>query len=320
MQTALAYLLERAGSWVSGEEIAQALGISRSAVHKQVMSLRDRGIRIDAAPRKGYLLIDDDILEPEAISLNTSRLGRSIVFFQELRSTNEMAMTMAASAVEGTVVIAYVQTAGRGRLARSWASPSGGIWLSIILKPDMHPAFAPRLTMAASVAVAESLNSIYGIEAKIKWPNDILVGEKKICGILTEMQAETDRIDFAVVGIGINANVDPSAFPENWNATSISKEVGRRIRRSEFVGKILLEFEQAYGMIGRDIESVYRRWCDLSSTLGRRVRVTSGADTTGQVVGLDRDGSLMLKTDGGDIIRILAGDCIHLRINDIESL
>jgi BirA family biotin operon repressor/biotin-[acetyl-CoA-carboxylase] ligase len=193
-------------------------------------------------------------------------------------------------------------------------SPSGGIWMSLVLKPEIPLAQAYRINMAVSVAIARAMLRLYGIKAGIKWPNDLLVNDRKLCGILMEVSAETDRLEHAVVGIGVNANVDVNSFPSDWNVTSLSREMGSQVSRTKLIQTLLMEIEKAYKQIGS--QDTYLEWRDRSVTLGRRVRVTSSqGDIEGQAVGLSEDGALGIEPVGepGEIRRIVAGDCVHLR-------
>ncbi|VVB64268.1 Putative biotin ligase [uncultured archaeon] len=311
----LSYLAS--GSWVSGEEIASNLGVSRAAVWKQVHALRTKGYQIESSTNKGYRLgANQDVLDPDMIlkGLETDFVGKDLRYFREVRSTNETAREIAANCENGTVVLAEVQTKGKGRLSRSWHSPSGGIWMSLVLKPEISLAQAYWINMAVSVAIARALSLLYGIKAGIKWPNDLFVNDRKICGILMEVSAETDRLEHAVVGIGVNANVDVNSFPSDWNATSLSRERGSQVSRTKLIQSLLMEIEKAYKQMG-SLET-YLEWRDLSVTLGRRVRVTSSeGDLEGKAVYLSEDGALGIELSGesGKIRRVVAGDCVHLR-------
>lgn len=310
----LSYLAS--GSWVSGEEIASNLGVSRAAVWKQVQALRTKGYQIESSTNKGYRLgANQDVLDHELIrrGLETDFVGKDLRYFREVRSTNETAREIAADCVNGTVVLAEVQTKGRGRLSRSWHSPSGGIWMSLVLKPEIPLAQAYRINMAVSVAIARAMLRLYGIRAGIKWPNDILVNDRKLCGILTEVSAETDRLEYAVVGVGINANVDVKDFAADWNATSLSIELDSQVSRTKLIQTLLAEIEKAYKQMGS--KNTYLEWRDHSVTLGRRVRVTSSeGDIEGRAVHLSEDGALGIELVGKPGIRwIVAGDCVHLR-------
>jgi len=290
------------GDWVSGRELGDALGMSRAAVWKHIMHLRAMGYRIEASTRLGYRLLGPEPLQiPEGIC---SRL----IMLESIGSTNEFARQIASESQSWTVVIAEVQTAGRGRLGREWFSPPGGIWMSIILKPRVPPSEAFRCTMAASVAVCRSLRDLYALDARIKWPNDVLVNGRKICGILTEISAELDVINYVITGIGINANMSASALPEEWNATTISAELKREISRGELITRVLEEMRALL-----ESGELYQEWAKLSDTINRRVRVQGFGDVTGLAESLEPDGALILRRDDGERVRILAGDCIHLR-------
>ncbi|KQC16424.1 MAG: biotin--[acetyl-CoA-carboxylase] ligase [Methanothrix sp.] len=309
-------LVQRLGSWNSGQEMAKSLGISRAAVWKQVQLLRAEGYEIDAS-RRGYRLVSlPDVISTDLINagLETKFVGRTVIYRPSVTSTNSEAGRIATSAENGTVVVAEVQTAGRGRMERSWHSPKGGIWMSVILKPKIPPALASRVNMASAVAAARALAGLYGLDVRIKWPNDLLVSGKKVCGILTEIGAEIDSLDYAVVGIGINANIDPSRLPEEWGATSISGLLGREVSRTELVQKVLEEMERAYEEVESSFDLVYVAWKRRSATVGQRVRIiTRGGEFEGRAEALEADGALVVRRDDGPFERVLAGDCIHLR-------
>jgi BirA family biotin operon repressor/biotin-[acetyl-CoA-carboxylase] ligase len=302
------------GTWVSGEEMASRLGISRAAIWKQIKGLREKGFEIESSTRMGYRLAKrQDILDPDLLrfGLATKHLGKEIQYSREVESTNDAARLIALQSADGTVILAEVQTSGRGRLNRPWSSPPGGIWMSLILKPEIPLSQVYRINMAVSVALARAVEGLYGLRSEIKWPNDLLINERKLCGILMEISAEVDRLDYALVGIGLNANVDVSCFPEEWNATSLSNELGRNVSRMELIQRILQEIETTYIKMGSD--EIFREWCDASATIGKQVRITSSSgDKEGVAVALAKDGALCLKTAEGTL-RILAGDCIHLR-------
>ena len=183
--------------------------------------------------------------------------------------------------------------------------------MSIILKPDMPLADAYRLNMIASIALARAFFGLYGLSAGIKWPNDLLIGDRKICGILMEINAEVDRLNYVIIGIGINANIDVSGFPKDWRSTSLWHEMKRKIMRVELIQRILQEMEVLYERMGS--KEIYEEWRGRSITLGRRVRITSiNGDLYGEAMDLEEDGALIIKTEN-DLMRVLAGDCIHLR-------
>jgi BirA family transcriptional regulator, biotin operon repressor / biotin---[acetyl-CoA-carboxylase] ligase len=306
--------------WVSGEVMAKRLAISRAAVWKQIQTLRKRGYEISASTRKGYRLVKKpDLLDADQIfsGLKTKWLGRDMHISAEVSSTNATALSLARDCPSGTVILAETRTQGRGRLSRPWASPPGGIWMSIILKPEMPLNHVYRINMAVAVALCKAISSL-GLEAGIKWPNDLLIRELKICGILMEVGAQVDRLDYVVVGLGLNANNDPSSFPAEWRTTSLAAELGHDIDRCVLICKILEEIEAAYEKM--ESKEIYEEWRSRSLTLKRQVRITSPAgDQVGQAVDLAEDGALLLRV-GDELKRVLAGDCIHLRPLGVEAL
>lgn len=306
--------------WVSGEVMAKRLAISRAAVWKQIQTLRKRGYEISASTRKGYRLVKKpDLLDADQIfsGLKTKWLGRDMHISAKVSSTNAAALSLARDCPSGTVILAETQTQGRGRLSRPWASPPGGIWMSIILKPEMPLNHVYRINMAVAVALCKAISSL-GLQAGIKWPNDLLIRELKICGILMEVSAQVDRLDYVVVGLGLNANNDPSSFPAEWRTTSLAAELGHDIDRCVLICKILEEIEAAYEKM--ESKEIYEEWRSRSLTLKRQVRITSPAgDQVGQAVDLAEDGALLLRV-GDELKRVLAGDCIHLRPLGVEAL
>src|SRR5919198_2054958 len=246
----LAFLAEAGDEFVSGEAISDKLGLSRAAVWKHVEALRAQGYRIDAVPARGYRLagIPDRLgaLELRPL-LNTHDLGQVVHWHDEVGSTNDLAKALADDgAAHGEVVVAEAQSAGRGRRGRSWPSPPGrNLYLSAVLRPDLPPARAPELTLVASVALCQAVRQA-DVAASIKWPNDLLVGGRKLGGILLEMAAEPDQIQWVVLGIGVNVNGRPEDFPEEVRpiATSMAIERGRPVPRALFAGAALTAIEE----------------------------------------------------------------------------
>jgi len=312
-------LIKNKGKPVSGEQLASELSVSRTAIWKHIKVLKDEGYMIDSSTNIGYSLNETpDMLTPGEIKagLRTKVIGKDIKYFKETESTNIIAREIAASVNEGTIVIAESQTAGRGRMGRKWISPEGGIWLSIILKPRVEPVYAPRITLMAGVSVAKTIQG-FGLPAKIKWPNDVLINGKKVCGILTEIGAEVDIIDYLVVGVGIDANVDTGTFPEEFrdNSTSLEKEMGHKINRVEFVQKLLEEFETLYIKFQKDgFPQILEEWRNMSATIGQWVKITAQARTIyGEAIGVDIEGALIVETAEGHLEKIVAGNCEHMR-------
>ncbi|RLF61412.1 MAG: biotin--[acetyl-CoA-carboxylase] ligase [Thermoplasmata archaeon] len=236
--------------------------------------------------------------------------------YKEVESTNDVAKELAMEgASEGTTVIAEKQTKGRGRYGKQWISPEGGVYLSIVLRPKIDPEESPKITFIAGVAVAKAIRELYNIDAKIKWPNDVLIREKKVCGILTEIKV-TDLVNFVILGIGINANVKVEEFPREIRegATSLMKEVGKEIDIDKLIDKVLKNIEFYYSIFKKDgFDRILQEWSKLSATLWRKVRITTKSGTVeGTAIGIDKNGSLIVETSERKIERVIAGECFHL--------
>lgn len=311
----LILLLLNKWGYVSGEDISKKLGVTRSAIWKQVNNLREMGYEIESSTRLGYRLVNSpDLILPEEIwsKAKLELLGKNIHYFSSIGSTNEKAKKLAISgAPSGTLVVAEQQTSGKGRLGRQWVSPSRtGICVSIILRPEMAPYEAPKLTLLTAVAACETIRKQTGLLAQIKWPNDILIDGKKICGILTEISAELDRINYVVIGIGINVN--NYYFPEELidRATSLSLILGRKLNRKELLVGFLESFESHYNLALKDnFKEVMTKWRKLSCNLGRHVKITGKAYSfEGNAIDIDDEGALLVKKDNGEIERVFSGD------------
>ncbi len=319
----LKYLREKRGNWVSGQTISNKLSVSRSAIWKQIKKLREEGYVIESSPKKGYLLSKlSNLLFADEIpdGLDTEIFGKKgIHYFREIDSTNNKAKDLAASgAPEGTIVIAEQQTKGRGRRGRVWFSPpGGGIYISLILRPEMPPNEAPTMTLMTAVAVAEALISLVELEVSIKWPNDILVGGKKVAGILTEISTEMDSIDFIIVGLGMNVNMPLASFPKEINdiVTSILLETGKHFSRIELIRAYLHFHEKYYKIFQKNgYEPIIERWKELSNMFGRNIMVNVlGKEYSGEVIDMDNDGALILKDNQGNLHRVFSGDVTLLR-------
>jgi BirA family biotin operon repressor/biotin-[acetyl-CoA-carboxylase] ligase len=314
----LEILKEKHGEFVSGEYLSETLGISRTMVWKHVGSLRDGGYIIESVTSQGYRLkeIPDRLLPAEVKQdLKTDFVGKEIYYFDEIKSTSVKAKELATDNPEGTVIIAEKQLEGKGRMGKGWYSPPGGIWFSMILKPRIPPDHVHRLTLVAGVAVAEVLSEL-GLNAEIKWPNDILINEKKVCGILTEMEAELDVVNYVIVGVGIDANIDLDMLPPitMMQTTSLREELGRDVDRIALVRGILERFERHYtAFLKGDFHSILKRWREHSSTIGRRVKIVAGLRTIeGEAVGIDHDGELIVELDDGTVEKEITGTCYHI--------
>ncbi len=311
----IADALARSGGFVSGHALAENLGISRSAVWKHVTALRRAGYRIEGSRARGYRLI----AAPQALTesairsyVQDSRLGIDITVLASTGSTNDDAAARArVGAPEGTVVIAERQSAGRGRLGRTWISPAGlNLALSCVLRPSVPPALAPRLSLVAALAVACALEEL-GFEPGIKWPNDVFLEGRKVCGILTEIEAEADSVRFVVVGIGLNVNGDTQDFPPELrgSATSLRMVSGRTWDRARVAGILLRALGEWYErFLTGPFAAVTADWNRRSILSGRTVRVDApGGALEGRCRGIDTDGALLLD-DGREVRRVIAGD------------
>jgi len=315
-------LMKDESGFISGETIAGELNISRSAVWKQVRALRNEGFKIDAYPRLGYRLISSpDRLSPVIIRnmLSTFCIGQKIYYYNKTDSTNSVASKLAAKGEgEGAVVIAEEQTSGRGRLDRKWVSPANkNILISIIFRPQIQPSKAFTITMITSLSVVKAIKKITGINALIKWPNDIYIDNKKVGGILTELNAELDRVNFIIVGIGLNVNFNPSIIPEISDiATSISRVLGRDVPRAELLKSILEEMERDYSLLKEGkVDKIRKEWNHNSLIIGKAVKIISfDIIEEGIAESVDADGCLILKTCDGKRKKILSGD-VSLRLN-----
>lgn len=287
---------------VSGPAMADDLGISRAAVWKHIEALREGGFEIESRG-DGYVLLEVPEFGP-GVEYGLSA-PFDVEYHDSIDSTNNRGRELAVAGESDIAVLADEQLGSRGRLDREWCSPSGGIWFSLVCRPDILPAHAPIYTLAGAVATTEALREI-GVDAGIKWPNDVLVGREKIVGILTEMEGEADRVSWIVVGIGINANIDPELVPET--ATTVREQVGD-IDRAALTQAIIERFDE----LRQSSDDVLPAWRDLSTTLGQRVRVeTPSGDVIGEATDVTFPGTLVVETDEGET-QVSAGDCEHLR-------
>ncbi|KTG08715.1 biotin--acetyl-CoA-carboxylase ligase [Haloprofundus marisrubri] len=308
---------------VSGPVLAEELDISRAAVWKQIEALRADGFVVESTDA-GYELVDVPEFGGAAVSLGLDA-PVTVEYHDELGSTNDRGRELAAEGAADVAVLADEQVGSRGRLNREWTAPSGGVWLSLVLRPERPPAHVPLFTLAAAVATTKAAREA-GVPAEIKWPNDVLVpvdgdesnddtlgrGGRKLAGILTEMEGEADRVSWLVVGIGVNANIDAETLPAG--ATSIREEAGD-VERRLFVQRLVEEFYA----LRDDSEAVLPAWREYSATLGRRVRVeTPGGVVEGEAVDVVHPGALVVDTDEGEVT-VHAGDCEHLRSAEFDG-
>lgn len=316
----LAFLAEGGEDYVSGAALSDKLGLSRTAVWKHVEQLRRLGYRIDAQASRGYRLLEvPDRLTTLEIGplLATRELGRTLHHYETVESTNSKAFELAhEGGFHGEVIVTEHQTAGKGRRGRAWSSPAGkSLAMSVILRPEIAPARAPELTLVAAVALAQTLRDS-GVEAKIKWPNDVQIGGKKVAGILTELSADVERVHFVVLGIGVNLNAETGDFPPEVAEIATSVQVVRRspVHRALFTAALLGQLETWVDKwTDEGFEPVRAAWKELSSTLGEEVLVRAdNRELRGIAEDIDPSGALLLRV-GDKLERVLSGDVEQLR-------
>jgi BirA family biotin operon repressor/biotin-[acetyl-CoA-carboxylase] ligase len=325
-ETRRALVAELASGPVSGPALAERLGVSRAAVWKQVEALRDEGFVVESADA-GYVVSEVPEFGAGAVEYGLGT-GYRIEYHDSIGSTNDRGRELAKAGERDVVILADEQTGSRGRLHRAWSAPSGGVWLSIVFQPDCPPAHAPIYTLAAAVATTRAAREV-GVDASIKWPNDVLVssanegpsdgsddvlvsddaaerGGRKLAGILTEMEGEANRVSWVLVGIGVNANVDAAELPAG--ATSIRDEAGD-VERRLFVQRLL----EVFDTLRDDPDAILDAWREYADTLGRRVRIETPTETIeGEAVDVEFPGALVVRTPEGDRV-VHTGDCEHLR-------
>ena len=316
MRKKILMMLADADGYLSGEEISRVLGISRAAVWKHIKALQEEGCQIDAVTKKGYRLTMGGLQMAEQLQyLKTKWLGRNQQYYPVCESTNILAKEAGeADGENGLVFFADKQTLGKGRLGRPWVSPAGyGIWFSILLRPPLPPTVAPQITLASAVGMANALNKM-GFDAGIKWPNDILLDGKKVCGILTEMSADMDKIDYVVVGIGIN--VLNTEFPDEIKniATSLKMQATEKgfdcPTRNVIAAELLNALENAYETLYNEgFEPIRQQWLANNVTVGQRVKVTTVTDETyGVAKSMNEEGYLIIETEDGIEKTVVYGD------------
>jgi len=290
---------------VSGEVLSDRLGISRVSIWKHIKKLREIGYPIEATS-KGYCLISmPDVLYPWEFGDRESKIH----YFDAVDSTMDVARELARNnCPHFTVVIAGRQTQGRGRLKRAWLSPEGGLYFTMILRPKIPPVLSSRVNFAASMILARTLRKMFEIDAMVKWPNDLLIDGRKVSGLLSEMEAETDRVRFINVGVGINVNNDPTV--REPMAISLKKILGRKISRRALLAEFLDRFESRLNH--GTLENVVFEWKKYAETLNRQVKIVTNREISeGLAIDVDQDGALILKLADGSLKKIIHGDCFH---------
>ncbi|NQD67220.1 biotin--[acetyl-CoA-carboxylase] ligase [Bacillus haikouensis] len=308
---------ESKGDFLSGQALADIAGCSRTAIWKHIEELRKEGFVLEAVRKKGYRIINtpDSVTENKIrLGLQTSTLGQVIHYEESVPSTQKIAHDLAGNgAVEGTLVIADEQTAGRGRLMREWHSSSGsGIWMSLILKPHLPPQKAPQFTLITAVAVVQAIEEVTELQPQIKWPNDILINGKKVTGILTELQAESDKINSIIIGIGMNVNHSIDHFPAEIRsiATSLAIEKGDLLSRAELVQTVLERIESLYTLYMKEgFTPIKLLWESYAVSIGKRIRArTINGTVEGTALGITAEGVLKIKDNDGTVHHIYSAD------------
>jgi BirA family transcriptional regulator, biotin operon repressor / biotin---[acetyl-CoA-carboxylase] ligase len=309
--------LKVAADPVSGEVLAARLGLSRAGVWKRIQRLKSLGYIIDGSPRRGYLLreVPDKLLPDEVAQGLKAQLFKGPVHHHEtLGSTNDLAKELGSQgAPEGTVVVAETQTRGRGRLGRDWNSPPGvGLYVSLLLRPELPPEELPQITLTAAVAAVKAVQAVCGLTPGIKWPNDLLWEGKKLGGILTEMETESDCIRHLVVGLGVNVN--NRDFPPEIAATATSLSLAScgPVSRLHLLQAYLEEFEALYHrFLNREFNAILSQWKEFAVTLGRVVTVRQGLkEITGLALEVAPDGALLIETRPGEVVRVTSGEIV----------
>jgi len=298
--------------FISGELISKKFNISRTAVWKKIQNLKKLGYNIESVKNRGYRLIskpDIPLSEEVLFELNTNIVGKNVHYFRTLESTNLFAKELIKKkAEEGTIVVADIQTKGRGRKDRSWFSPEGGLWFSVILYPNIPTQYAMLITMATSISIVQAIKELTGLSAVIKWPNDLLLEGKKICGILTELDAELDRINYSVVGVGINVN---NVLEDELcnKANSIFNIYNSKISRVDLLRLIIKYLDVNYAkLISNDYNYIRELWFENTDIIGRNVRLKlEKYEIEGIVIDIDDTGALILENIDKKI-KIVSGD------------
>lgn len=309
-------LLKESDGYLSGQELCERFGVSRTAVWKVINQLKEEGYEIEAIRNKGYILKSvSDVLSKEELesSLKTRWAGKEIHYFDRTDSTNIQArLAGEAGASNGTLAVAEIQDGGRGRRGRNWISPAGvGVWMSLLLRPEISPVSASMLTLVMALAAQKGIKEATGIESQIKWPNDLVLNKKKICGILTEMGTEFMEIKYVVIGTGINVNQEE--FPEELRktATSLYLETGKKYHRSRIIERILEALEEYYGIFVKteDMSALLEEYNEKLVNQGQEVCVLDPkGEYRGLCQGITKTGGLLVELSDGTVTEVISGE------------
>ena len=308
--------LKRAENYISGEYLSSTLNISRSAIWKHIKNLKSKGYLIDGISNKGYKLISSpDLLNKSELLplLNTSIIGKNIIHFDDIDSTNIKAKELAQKDIEdGSIIISEKQTLGSGRFNRKWFSPLGGLWFTLVLRPNIPPTEAPKITQIAAASIYKTLRD-FNINTTIKWPNDILLNDKKLCGILAEMKCDMDRVHYLILGIGMNINIDENAFDESVKsiATSLKLQYDKQFERREILAAFLNHFETLYNkfVYNFDLSETISICREHSNIFGKQAKlITYNTEEIVTCISLSDAGDLIVKDSNGNEKSVLAGE------------
>lgn len=317
MENKILNKLKNSTEYISGETLSLELNVSRSAIWKHIKALKNKGYAIDGISNKGYKLISSpNTLFPNEIIplLKTKKLAKDIRYFSEIPSTNKAAKQLAdnSNINDGTLIVAEKQTLGKGRFDRKWTSPSSGIWMSLILKPNIPPSEASKITQIAAASIYKALLSL-GINVRIKWPNDIFINDKKLCGVLTEMKCDIDRIHYLVLGIGLNVNLNSVDFADELKdiATSLKLEFNKTFNKSLILSEILNNFEPLYEkfILENDIDEVLDICRENSNLLNQKAKlITYHKEEIVTCIGINDSGELIVKDADGHEKAVTSGE------------
>ncbi len=314
MKKKILKILENTNDYVSGEELSKRLGVSRTAIWKNINSLRNDGCMISSVTNRGYRLEQiPDLLDGDIIShgLNTSVIGKKIEILNTVDSTNEEIKRRAAKGEKsGLIIVAEEQTKGKGRLGKSWDGHKGGLFFTALIRPELSPGEISSITLAAGYGVCLAIREYTGLDARIKWPNDVIIGNKKVVGILTEIAAQADMLDYAAIGIGINVNHRSFSEEISDKATSLYIELGKEINRNDFFRCVIGRLDKVISsfIVSMSIDDI-SSFTELCATIGRRVSVQRGVRLIeGKATGINPNGELIIVDDDGEEYIINSGE------------
>ena len=316
MKTKILTYLRNTDEYLSGEQLSRQFQVSRTAVWKYMKQLREEGYEIESVPRKGYRLLKtaDKVTASEILSQNKAQwVGQEIEYFESTDSTNNRIRSFAENGrKEGLLAVAEEQTGGKGRWGRNWVSPKEtGIWISLLLRPQIEPQKASMVTILAALALVKAIKRTIDLDVQIKWPNDVIINGKKVCGILTEMSAELEAIHYIIVGIGINANTEQFDEEIMDRATSIYLESGKKIKKAKLIAEFCQEFEQLYEIfIERgDLENVKEEYESCLINIGKTVKIIKNKqELIRKAIGINELGELIVEDDKGTRETVFSGE------------